>query len=164
MGEVDELLKHCDSFASSFKYADLPARPRRRLAIVTCMDARIDVNRIFGLDLGEAHVIRNAGGVVTDDVIRSLMLSQLLLGTEEIAIIQHTNCGMTRFAEDELKAAIEEKIGLRPHFALEAFKDVEREVKQNMARIKASPFIPHKGKVRGFVYDVTNGKLREVRD
>ena len=163
MSEIDELLKKNESFAYSFKYADLPARPSRRLAIVTCMDARIDVHRILGLDIGEAHVIRNAGGVVTDDVIRSLMISQLLLGTEEIAIIQHTNCGMMSFTEDELKGKIEERLGLRPHFALEAFKDLEREVKQNIARVKASPFIPNKSKVRGFIYDVKSGRLNEVK-
>ncbi len=163
MYEIDELLKNNESFVSSFRYADLPAHPSRRLAIVTCMDARIDVHRILGLEIGEAHVIRNAGGVVTDDVIRSLMISQLLLGTEEIAIIQHTNCGMMSFSEDELKSEIERRLGLRPHFALEAFKDLEREVKQNIARINASPFIPNKSKVRGFIYDIKSGRLYEVK-
>lgn len=163
MHEIDKLLKNNELYAESFKYADLPPQPRRRLAIVTCMDTRIDVHRILGLEVGDAHVIRNAGGIVTDDVIRSLMISQLLLGTEEIVIIQHTYCGMIGSSEDALKDMIEERIGLRPYFALGVFKDLEDEVKQNMARIKANPFIPNKDKVRGFIYDVKDGRLKEVK-
>ncbi len=163
MHEIDMLLMKNELYAESFKHADLPPQPRRRLAVVTCMDARIDVHRILGLEVGDAHVIRNAGGVVTEDVIRSLMVSQLLLGTEEIVVIQHTCCGMIGSSEDALKDRVEERIGLRPYFALGVFKDLQSEVKQNIARIKASPFIPKKDKVRGFIYDVKDGRLREVK-
>jgi carbonic anhydrase len=127
------------------------------------MDARLDVHKIFGLDEGEAHVIRNAGGVVTDDAIRSLVISQRLLGTEEIILIHHTDCGMLTFKDDELKEKIESETGIRPSFALEAFSNLDSDVSQSIARIKASPFVPQKGKIRGFVYDVKTGRLREVK-
>jgi carbonic anhydrase len=140
----------------------LPAPPARQVAVVACMDARLNPYAILGLREGEAHVIRNAGGVVTEDVIRSLVISQRLLGTREIILIHHADCGMLTFKDDVVKAQIEADTGLRPPFALEAFPDLDADVKQSVARIQASPFIPHKESVRGFVYDVQSGKLREV--
>jgi carbonic anhydrase len=136
--------------------------PAKKVAIVACMDARVNPYPIFGLELGDAHVIRNAGGVVTDDEIRSLAISQRLLGTEEVILIHHTDCGMLTFTDDEVKAQIEQDTGIRPPFALESFKDVDADVRQSIARIAASPFVPDKSRVRGFVYDVKTGKLREV--
>ncbi len=128
------------------------------------MDARIETGRLLGLEEGDAHVIRNAGGVVTDDVIRSLAISQRLLGTREIVLIHHTDCGMLTFKDDDLKAQIEKDTGLRPQFALEAFSDLSDDVRQSIRRIQASPFVPHKDSVRGFIYDVENGQLNEVAD
>src|SRR5256885_4038042 len=136
--------------------------PAKRLAVVACMDARLDVHKILGLEEGDAHVFRNAGGVVTDDAIRSLTISQRLLGTNEIILIHHTDCGMLTFKDDDLKSKIEEDTGIRPPFSLEAFPELDADVRQSMARIQASPFIAHKN-VRGFVYDVKTGKLNEVR-
>jgi carbonic anhydrase len=133
------------------------------VAVVACMDARLDVHKILGLKEGDAHVIRNAGGVITDDEIRSLTISQRLLGTTEIILIHHTDCGMLTFKDDELKAQIHEEVGLKPHFSMESFSDLEEDVRQSIARIKASPFISHKESVRGFVYEVESGRLREVR-
>jgi carbonic anhydrase len=159
---IDDLLANNARFAEGFDRGGRPAAPARRLAVVACMDARIDVHAILGLDEGEAHVIRNAGGAVTDDVIRSLVISQRLLGTEEIMLVHHTGCGMTGFRDDELRAEIERDVGIRPPWAAEAFADVEQDVRQSLARIHASPFIPRKGSVRGFVYDVDSGRLREV--
>jgi carbonic anhydrase len=127
------------------------------------MDARLDVHRILGLEEGDAHVIRNAGGVVTEDAIRSLVISQRLLGTEEIVLIHHTDCGMLTFKDDEVKRQIQQDTGVRPPFALEAFADLEEDVRQSVARIEASPFIPRKSSVRGFVYDVHTGRLNEVK-
>lgn len=164
MSVTDELLQSNDSYARSFSSGDLPMPPARKVAVVACMDARLDPYGMLGLREGDAHVIRNAGGVVTDDVIRSLLISQRLLGTHEIVLIHHTDCGMLTFQDDDVKAAIEADTGLRPHFALEAFPDVDKDVRQSIARIKASPFIPDKTSVRGFVYDVTSGKLREVAE
>jgi carbonic anhydrase len=135
--------------------------PAKRLAVVACMDARLNVYAVLGLAEGDAHVIRNAGGVVTDDAIRSLTISQRLLGTTEIVLIHHTDCGMLTFTDDEVKAQIQEDTGIRPPFALEAFPDVDADVRQSMARIQASPFLPHKN-VRGYVYDVDDRTLREV--
>jgi carbonic anhydrase len=135
--------------------------PGRKLAVLACMDARLDVNAILGLEVGDAHVIRNAGGVATDDVIRSLTISQRLLGTREIVLIHHTDCGMLTFTDDALKAQIESETGIKPAFSLEAFTDLEHDVRQTAARIKASPFVPNKN-VRGFVYDVATGALNEV--
>ena len=132
------------------------------VAIIACMDARLDPARALELEEGDAHVIRNAGGVVTDDAIRSLAISQRLFGTKEIILIHHTDCGMLTFADDDVKAQIEQDTGIRPPFALESFTDVEDDVRQSIARINASPFVPEKGRVRGFVYDVKTGKLREV--
>jgi carbonic anhydrase len=132
------------------------------VAVLACMDARLDVHKILGLKEGDAHVIRNAGGVVTDDAIRSLAISQRLLGTTEIVLIHHTDCGMLTFNDDEVKGQIHKEVGIRPHFALEAFSDLEEDVVQSIARIKHSPFVPNKDSVRGFVFEVETGKLREV--
>ena len=140
----------------------LPAAPSQRAAVVTCMDARIDPARALGLEEGDAHVIRNAGGVVTDDVIRSLVISQRLLGTREIVVMHHTDCGMATFSDDELKADIEADTGLRPPFAMEAFADVEADVRQSIRRIEASPYLLAKDRIRGFVYDVQTRRLNEV--
>jgi carbonic anhydrase len=159
---TDELLRNNAEYASSFSQGDLPMPPGKGLAVVACMDARLNVYALLGLREGEAHVIRNAGGVVTDDVLRSLVISQRLLGTREIILIQHTDCGMLTFTDDQVKADIEADTGIRPHFALEAFPDLERNVRQSIARIKASPFVPHKDSVRGFIYDVSTGALKEV--
>jgi carbonic anhydrase len=126
------------------------------------MDARLDVHKILGLEEGDAHVIRNAGGVITDDEVRSLTISQRLLGTREIILIHHTDCGMLTFSDDELKAQIHEEVGMKPHFSMESFSDLEEDVRQSVARIQASPFIPHKESVRGFIYEVETGRLREV--
>lgn len=140
----------------------LPSEPARRLAIVTCMDARLDPWGIFGVGRGDAHVIRNAGGVVTDDVIRSLAISQRLLGTEEIALVLHTGCGMTTFTDDDFRSRLEADTGLRPTWSAETFTDVEAEVIHGMARIDSSPFIDHKQALRGYVWDVASGELHEV--
>jgi carbonic anhydrase len=164
MSVTDELLQSNDSYARSFSSGDLPMPPARKVAVVACMDARLNPYGVLGLHEGDAHVIRNAGGVVTDDVIRSLLISQRLLGTREVVLIHHTDCGMLTFRDDDLKAAIEAGTGLRPPFALEAFPDLDKDVRQSIARIKASPFIPDKTSVRGFVYDVGSGKLREVAE
>jgi carbonic anhydrase len=126
------------------------------------MDARLDVHKILGLEEGDAHVIRNAGGVITDDEVRSLTISQRLLGTREVILIHHTDCGMLTFSDDELKAQIHEEVGMKPHFSMESFSDLEEDVRQSVARIQASPFIPHKESVRGFIYEVETGRLREV--
>ncbi len=162
MSHADQLLKNNRVYASRYAKGHLSPRPARPVAIVTCMDARLDVHRALDLQEGEAHVIRNAGGVVTEDVIRSLLISQRLLGTREVLVIHHTNCGMLTFSDDGLKRQIEADTGLRPPFALEAFPDLEADVRQSMARIEASPFVPHREHVRGFVYDVDSGALREV--
>jgi carbonic anhydrase len=159
---TDDLLRNNAEFASSFKQGDLPMAPGLHLAVVACMDARLNVYALLGLREGQTHVIRNAGGVVTDDVLRSLVISQRLLGTSEIILIHHTECGMLTFSDDQVKADIEADTGLRPHFALEAFPDLERDIRQSIARIKASPFVPNKDSVRGFVYDVHTGQLQEV--
>ena len=163
MNHADQLLENNRVYASRFAKGHLSHRPARPVAIVTCMDARLDVHRALGLEEGEAHVIRNAGGVVTEDVIRSLLISQRLLGTREILVIHHTNCGMMTFSDDGLKRQVEADTGLRPPFALEAFPDLDGDVRQSMARIERSPFVPHRDLIRGFVYDVGNGTLREVK-
>jgi carbonic anhydrase len=159
---TDELLRNADAYRDHFDKGDLPLPPRRRVAVVACMDARLNPHALLGLEEGDAHVIRNAGGVVTDDAIRSLAISQRLLGTREIILIHHTDCGMLTFTDDEVKADIESKTGLRPHFALEAFSDLENDIRQSIARIKASPFVASKDSIRGFVYDVRTGQLQEV--
>ena len=140
----------------------LPLPPAKHVAVVACMDARLDVYRILGLNEGEAHVIRNAGGVVTDDEIRSLTISQRLLGTQEIILIHHTDCGMLTFTDDDFKKSIQDETGIKPSWSAEAFPDLDEDVRQSIARIKASPFVPHKDQIRGFVFDITKGKLNEV--
>jgi carbonic anhydrase len=161
MSETDDLLRNAEQYASSFDKGDLPLPPARKVAVVACMDARLIPTRVLGLDEGDAHVIRNAGGVVTDDTIRSLAISQRLLGTEEIILIHHTDCGMLTFTDDEFKRSVQDDVGVRPEWAAEAFPDLEEDVRQSIARIEASPFIPSKN-ARGFVYEVESGKLREV--
>jgi carbonic anhydrase len=162
MAATDDLIAANDRYAAAFDLADVPGRPARGLAVITCMDVRIDPARAFGLAPGDAHVIRNAGGIVTDDALRSLVISQRLLDTEEVAIVQHTRCGLLTFTDDELKDAIEADVGIRPPFALEAFADLERNVRQSVARVRVSPFVPRREAVRGFVYDVDTGRLSEV--
>ena len=162
MSSTDHLLANNARYAANFDKGDLPAPPAKGTAVVACMDARIDTARLLGLEEGDAHVIRNAGGVVTEDVLRSLVISQRLLGTEEIILIHHTDCGMVTFRDDDVKDQIEAETGLRPSFALEAFSDVEEDVRQSIRRIRANPFIPVKDKIRGFVYDVETGRLNEV--
>jgi carbonic anhydrase len=162
VSSTDELLGNNESYVASFDKADLPLPPARKVAVIACMDARLNVYGMLGLTEGDAHVIRNAGGVVTDDEIRSLTISQRLLGTEEIILIHHTDCGMLTFTDDDFKAAIEKDTGIRPTWAAEAFSDLDADVRQSIARIKASPFVPHKDSVRGFVYEVETGRLREV--
>jgi carbonic anhydrase len=162
MSVTDELLHNSAAYAQSFHKGDLPLPPARGVAIVACMDARLDLHKILGLNEGDAHLIRNAGGVITDDEIRSLMISQRLLGTREIILIHHTDCGMLTFKEEELKAQIHEDVGLKPHFSMERFSDLEEDVRQSIGRIQASPFIPHNESVRGFIYEVETGRLSEV--
>jgi carbonic anhydrase len=162
MSATDELLENNARYASTFDKGATPLPPSHGVAVVACMDARLHVSSILGLEIGEAHIIRNAGGVVTDDAIRSLVISQRLLGTKEIILIHHTDCGMVTFSDDAVKAQIKEETGIRPSFSLEAFPDAADDVRQSIARIKASPFIPHRDSVRGFVYDVTTGRLNEV--
>jgi carbonic anhydrase len=162
MSVTDELLRNNESYAASFDKGDLPLPPGKKVAVLACMDARLNPYGALGLHEGDAHVIRNAGGVVTDDEIRSLAISQRLLGTEEIILIHHTDCGMLTFTDDQIKRQIQDEVGIKPEWAAEAFPDLDEDVRQSVARIKASPFIPKKDSVRGFVYDVTSGKLREV--
>jgi carbonic anhydrase len=162
MSVTDELLASNARYAAAFDKGHLPLPPSRHVAIVACMDARLDVHELLGLAEGDAHVIRNAGGAVTDDAVRSLAISQRLLGTHEIVLIHHTDCGMLTFTDADLKAKIQAEVGIRPPFALEAFADLDEDVRQSIARIKASPFVPHRDQVRGFVYDVKTGRLREV--
>ena len=162
MSVTDELLRNAERYAEKFDKGGLPMPPGKQVAVVACMDARLSPYGVLGLQEGEAHVIRNAGGVVTDDVVRSLTISQRLLGTREINLIHHTDCGMLTFNDDQVKDQILADTGIRPSFALEAFPDVDQDVRQSMARIQASPFIPHKDAVRGFVYEVEKGTLREV--
>src|SRR6266568_1148403 len=161
MPVTDELLANNQRYAETFS-GPLPLPPARGLAVVACMDARLNVHSILGLAEGDAHVIRNAGGVITADEIRSLTISQRLLGTTEIILIHHTDCGMLTFTDDAFKASIQEETGIKPDWAGEAFSDLDTDVRQSIARIKASPFIPHTEAVRGFVFDVATGRLREV--
>jgi carbonic anhydrase len=162
MSATDELVENARSYAEGFGKGDLAAPPARKVAIVACMDARLDPQALLGLAEGDAHVIRNAGGVVTDDVIRSLAISQRLLGTEEIVLIQHTDCGMLKFSDDEFRRQVEADTGIEPPWAAEAFSDLDESVRESIARIEASPFLPRKESVRGFVYDVHDGSLGEV--
>src|SRR6201988_1782871 len=161
MSVTDQYLKNNGASAAEFS-GPLPLPPASRVAVVACMDARLNVYGILGVKEGEAHVIRNAGGVVTSDEIRSLAISQRLLGTTEIILIHHTDCGMLTFTDDAFKASIEKETGIRPPWAAEAFADLDDDVRQSIARIKASPFVPHTESVRGFVFDVATGRLREV--
>jgi carbonic anhydrase len=162
MSVTDELLANARDYAARFDKGELPLPPARKIAVLACMDARLNPYGLLGLSEGDAHVIRNAGGVVTDDEIRSLSISQRLLGTEEIILIHHTDCGMLTFTDDAFKRSIQDETGIKPEWAAEAFPDVDEDVRQSLARIQASPFIPHKDSVRGFVYDVHDGTLREV--
>ncbi|MDX6722098.1 MAG: carbonic anhydrase [Solirubrobacteraceae bacterium] len=161
MSVTDELLQNAERYASSHDKGDLPMPPARKVAVVACMDARLIPTRVLGLEEGDAHVIRNAGGVVTDDTVRSLAISQRLLGTEEIILIHHTDCGMLTFKDDDFKESVQNDVGFKPEWATEAFTNVEEDVRQSMARVNASPFITHKN-VRGFVFEVETGRLREV--
>ena len=163
MSVTDELVRNNATYVQKFNKGNTPLPPARKVAVVACMDARLHVSQILGLEIGDAHIFRNAGGVVTDDAIRSLLISQRLLGTEEVVLIHHTDCGMVTFKDDAVKEQISDETGIRPPFALEAFPDVENDVRQSIARIKASPFLPHKDRVRGFVYDVRTGRLHEVQ-
>ena len=161
MTVTDDLLANNAEYAASFS-GPLPMPPGKGVAVLACMDARLDVYRLLGLQEGDAHVIRNAGGVVTDDAIRSLTISQRLLGTTEVVLIHHTDCGMLTFTDDTFKADIQSDTGIKPHWSAEAFSDLEQDVRQSIARIKASPFVPHRDSVRGFIYDVKTGRLGEV--
>ena len=162
MSTTDDLLRNAETHAASFDKGDLPIPPAHKLAVLACMDARLNPYGILGLQEGDAHILRNAGGVVSDDEIRSLAISQRLLGTEEIILIHHTDCGMLTFTDDEFKRAVQDDVGIKPEWAAEAFDDLDADVRQSVARIKASPFIPHKDAVRGFVFDVATGKLNKV--
>ncbi len=162
MSVIDKLLASNESFAASLPAKHLDVRPSRGLAIVTCMDSRLDVFAALGLGDGEAHVLRNAGGVITDDVIRSLAISQRLLGTREVMLIHHTDCGMEKISDDSFRAELQEQTGVAPAFAIESFADVDADVRQSILRVRRSVFLPERGSVRGFVYDVDTHRLREV--
>jgi carbonic anhydrase len=162
VSRIDELVQNASAYSESFENGELPLPPAKGVAIVACMDARLNPYGLLGLREGDAHVIRNAGGVVTDDEIRSLSISQRLLGTEEIMLIHHTDCGMLTFSDDDFRKQCERDTGVKPEWPAEAFDDLDGDVRQSIARIKASPFIPKKDNVRGFVYDVGTGALREV--
>lgn len=162
MGVIDDLLSNNRQFADALAERHLDVRPRRKLAIVTCMDSRLDVFAALGLGDGEAHVLRNAGGVITDDVVRSLAISQRLLGTEAVMLIHHTDCGMEKISDDGFRAELQESTGVSPAFAIESFSDVEADVRQSVLRVRRSEFLPRRDQVRGFVYDVDSHRLREV--
>jgi len=162
MSTTDDLLRNNERFAAGFDKGDLPLPPARKIAVVACMDARLNPYPILGLELGDAHVIRNAGGVITDDEIRSLAISQHLLGTEEIMLIHHTDCGMLTFSDQDFANKLESEVGQRPAWEARSFSDLDQDVRASIRRIKDSPFVPRKDSVRGFVYEVETGKLREV--
>jgi carbonic anhydrase len=162
MSQTDELLRNAKEYAASFDKRNLPLPPARKVAVVACMDARLNPSYVLGLEEGDAHVIRNAGGVITDDEIRSLAISQRLLGTEEIILIHHTDCGMLTFQDDDFRRQIQDDTGIKPQWAPESFGDLEEDVRQSKARIESSPFVPNKGSIRGFIYDVDTGRLQEV--
>jgi carbonic anhydrase len=162
MGVIDDLLANNREFAGSLPAKHLDVRPARQLAIVTCMDSRLDVFAALGLGDGDAHVLRNAGGVITDDVIRSLAVSQRRLGTREVMLVHHTDCGMQKISDDGFRAELQEATGIAPAFAIESFGDVEADVRQSVLRVRRSPFLPHRDLVRGFVYDVDSHALGEV--
>ena len=159
---ADELLQNNRVYAEAFDAGELPKAPARKLAVVACMDARVDVHRILGLDVGEAHVIRNAGGIATEDAIRSLAISQRALGTEDVFVIQHTDCGMAGFDDERFRAELEQETGTRPEWSGDGFPDPEVGVRESVERIRTSPFLPSRTNVRGFVYEVESGRLREV--
>lgn len=161
MTVTDRYLANNQHYAASFE-GPLPLPPSSKVAVVACMDARLNVYGLLGLQEGEAHVIRNAGGVITDDEIRSLAISQRLLGTEEIILIHHTDCGMLTFTDGEFLSQVEGETGVRPNWSSEAFPDLDEDVRQSVRRITGSPFVPHQDSVRGFVFDVATGRLREV--
>ncbi|GAB2571736.1 beta-class carbonic anhydrase [Kribbella endophytica] len=161
---TDELLANAEQYAASFDKGDLPLPPGKRVAVVACMDARLNPYGLLGLSEGDAHVIRNAGGVITADERRSLAISQRLLGTQEIILIHHTDCGMLTFTDDEFKKSIQDETGQKPDWSAEAFSDLDEDIRQSLARIAADPFIPVKDSVRGFVYEVETGRLREVKN
>jgi carbonic anhydrase len=163
MSAIDDYLANNAKYAADFAKGGLPMPPAKKIAIVACMDARLETGTLLGLEEGDAHVIRNAGGVVTEDVIRSLTISQRLLGTREIMLIHHTDCGMLTFTDAELKESIQEETGIRPSFAMDAFSNLDDDVRQSIARIHASPFVVHKDAIRGFVYEVETGRLRPVQ-
>jgi carbonic anhydrase len=162
MSATDALLANNSTFVASFDHRDVPLPPAKKVAVLACMDARVDVWGALGLQVGDAHVIRNAGGIVTDDAIRSLAISQRLLGTEEIILIHHTGCGMLTFTDEEFKRSLEKDAGVAPDWTAGAFADLDEDVRESIARIQESPFLTHRESVRGFVYDVTSGALREV--
>jgi carbonic anhydrase len=162
MSAIDEFLSNNQTYANKFSKGSLPMPPAKQIAAVVCMDARLETGALLGLAEGDAHVIRNAGGVVTDDVIRSLTISQRLLGTREVMLIHHTDCGMLTFTDADLKQQILDDTGVNPPFDMEAFTDVDGDVRQSIDRVKTSEFIPHTDQVRGFVYEVESGQLREV--
>ncbi len=162
MNAIDELLANNQAFATSLPTGHLDVRPSRRLAIVTCMDSRLDVFAALGLRDGEAHILRNAGGVITDDVIRSLAVSQRRLGTREVMLVHHTDCGMLTLTDDGFRAELQQATGLAPAFAIESFSDLDADVSQSVRRVRRSAFLPHRDLVRGFVYDVDSHHLREV--
>ena len=162
MSTTDELLKNNEAYAASFDKGDLPLPPARKIAVVACMDARLDPARVLGLEEGDAHVIRNAGGVVSDDTLRSLAISQHLLGTEEIVILHHTDCGMLTFSDEEFAERLESETGRRPGWNARAFEDLDIDVRDSIDRVQASPFVPRTDSVRGFIYEVETGRLGEV--
>ena len=162
MSTTDELVQNSQDYAASFDKGGLPKAPGKKVAVIACMDARLNPYGILGLSEGDAHVISNAGGVITDDEIRSLAISQHLLGTEEVILIQHTDCGMLSFTDDDFKGQLEQATGQRPEWDVHTFTDLEQNVRDSLERLKASPFIPNKDSVRGFVYEVETGALREV--
>ena len=162
MSVTDELLANAERYAAPFDRGDLPLPPAKHVAVVACMDARLNPYGLLGLSEGDAHVIRNAGGVITADQLRSLAISQRLLGTTEIILIHHTDCGMLTFTDDGFKASIQDEVGVKPAWAAEAFSDLDTDVRQSLRRVREDPFIPVKDSVRGFVYEVETGKLREI--
>ncbi len=161
MGVTDELLGHNRDYANAY-FPDQPLPPKLKLAVVACMDSRLDVFASLGLSVGDAHVIRNAGGVVTDDVIRSLVISQRKLGTEEIILVHHTDCGALTFTDDQLRSELLEETGQKPAWSPESFQDLDRDLRQSMERVRTNPFVPRRDQVRGFIFDVHTGQLREV--
>ena len=162
MAEIDRLVENARAYTTRYPRGHRPVEPRLHVAVVACMDSRMDLFGLLGLDVGDAHVLRNAGGVVTPDTVRSLALSQRLLGTREVILIHHTDCGLEKVTEDDFKQTLQEETGVKPDWALESFSDVEADVRQSIARVCANPFVPHTDVVRGFVFDVDSGELREV--